>query len=94
MVQVGGKRHGYVLVVVNGQHIAKSEDRGWRRTADVGGHMYIRGKRAQVNFILPICSSCNNNRNIDYNGAFTRCAYANSNALLVPIPAHECTFER
>ena len=32
----------------------------------IGGHMYIKSK-PNLKFILPICTSCNNKRSIDYN---------------------------
>ena len=62
--------------------------KGCGESAAVGGHMYIKDHiRSHYNFILPICSSCNNNRGLDYDGSQTQWAPAKTNALFVPVKA-------
>ena len=37
----------------------------------LGGHVYVKGQKVGTEeFILPICSTCNNNRTIDYNSKY------------------------
>jgi hypothetical protein len=67
--------------------------KGCGGSAAVGGHMYIKGMRSHYNFILPICSSCNNDRRLDWDGPRTEWAPAKTNALFVPVKASDVTFE-
>ena len=55
--------------------------------------MYIKGMRSHYNFILPICSSCNNDRRLDWVGPRTEWAPAKFEALFVPVKASDVTFE-
>jgi hypothetical protein len=67
--------------------------KGCGGSAAVGGHMYIKGMRSHYNFILPICSSCNNDRRLDWVGPRTEWAPAKFEALFVPVKASDVTFE-
>lgn len=37
--------------------------------ANIGGHVYVKGCGAELNCIVPLCYSCNNNRALDWSTA-------------------------
>ncbi|RYE81919.1 MAG: hypothetical protein EOO65_06165 [Methanosarcinales archaeon] len=60
--------------------------------AAVGGHMYIKRKWGTTNYILPICSLCNQDPDLHYDGPRTRWRDIKARAILVAVKAHEATF--
>ena len=45
---------------------------GCGKEGRLGGHVWVKGKNTNdVTFIVPLCSSCNNTRALDYNGSKT-----------------------
>jgi len=67
---------------------SKNFDQG--RCRSVGGHVYIKGQKDGVDqYIIPICTGCNNNRKIDYNDGYPKRTQwenigQNTSAALVP----------
>lgn len=58
----------------------------------MGGHVYIKDYLWRVNFILPICFSCNNIKDMNWQQSSTKWSPAKAKALVVCVKPHENTF--
>lgn len=62
--------------------------------AKVGGHVYVKGCGADMNCIVPLCYSCNNNRTLDWSAAKKYTFPLRAGTFVVYIDAHDATYNQ
>ena len=62
--------------------------------ANVGGHIYVKGCGADQNCIVPLCSSCNNDRALDWSTVKRYTFPLRPGTFVVYIGAYEATYSQ
>jgi len=75
-----------------GQNIGKCMILGCPKNAEVGGHMYLEGAPASMNYILPICQGHNQQREIDCDRNECARYVTTKNTFLLPITQNRCVY--